>query len=308
MARELIYTSARKGLKPGTRGFCTVAHTRHMLPGTVRMLEGLSAYKGVYSGHDDRAACNPVAISHHRYMLSGQTVSVLSRVAFCGMDHTSRDNKLAHHLVLVAAECPSAGPAWLALQPDLFRETWTEGPQVIAEPYTIPADGDCQPSGAAWEALTGDAGWAGVMANAFSCNSRCITYLVFEPGMLTLPLIADSLSLLRPDQRWQVTFNTYFTAPAPGMTCLWRCCLPDLPAIRDPWTLSNALVIDLTRPLGAPPPSDYVRLARGELAAGESEPQQPAAATDDTQFIRLPNRHREQLRFKPSQSKGTRRP
>ena len=38
MALELIYTSARQGLKPGSHGFCTVAMTAGMPPGLVSRL------------------------------------------------------------------------------------------------------------------------------------------------------------------------------------------------------------------------------------------------------------------------------
>ena len=56
MAKELIYTSAERGLRPGTRGYCTVAHTRGMRPQTIQILEGLSAYKNLYPVHDPRTA------------------------------------------------------------------------------------------------------------------------------------------------------------------------------------------------------------------------------------------------------------
>ena len=100
MAQELIYTSAKRGLRPGTRGFCTVAYTRGMRPESIQLLESLSAYKGLYAAHDPRAMRSPVAFSHYRYKVAARNVSVLSRIGTTGADHTLRTNKVAHHVVL----------------------------------------------------------------------------------------------------------------------------------------------------------------------------------------------------------------
>ncbi len=55
MSQELHYTSVPRGLKPGSRGFCTVGLTPHM-PGTlVDRLEALSGYQPIFSPHDTSA-------------------------------------------------------------------------------------------------------------------------------------------------------------------------------------------------------------------------------------------------------------
>ena len=167
MAQELLYTSARKGLRLGTRGYCTVAHTRGMPASTVRLLESLSAYKNAFPGHAPQASLNPVAISHHRAGIRGENVSILSRVGPSGRDHTNRDNKIAHHIVLGTGDRPSGGPAWLAAQP-IFTERWEGPPTLIQAPKTIP-HGDANAGVArAWEALTGDPGLGGVPAHMFA--------------------------------------------------------------------------------------------------------------------------------------------
>jgi len=55
MAYELIYTSVPRGLKPGSRGFSTVAFTEGMPANYVQTCEGLSGYTHVtgltFPGH-----------------------------------------------------------------------------------------------------------------------------------------------------------------------------------------------------------------------------------------------------------------
>ena len=138
MALELIYTSAERGLRPGTRGYCTVAYTRGMLPQMIQLLEGLSAYKAIFPLHHEREADNPVSISHYRPTMAGRNSSILSRVAPAQAEHTQRSNKIAHHIVLRDGECPAAGPAWVAAQPGFFRDAWNEAPHAIREPKPVP--------------------------------------------------------------------------------------------------------------------------------------------------------------------------
>src|SRR4051794_20392851 len=157
MTQELHYTSAPRGLLPGTRGFCTVAMTPNM-PGPLKeRLEGLSGYQQIFPPHDPNVSLNPVVYSHYRLNLSGRTYSVLSRVCFAGLDYTGRSNKYAHHVVLDPSERPVAGPAWLLSQPGFMDQAWDGEPRYINTGRT-PPQGD-QPGGIAqaWQELTGDA-------------------------------------------------------------------------------------------------------------------------------------------------------
>ena len=61
MTQELIYTSAPRGLKPGSHGFCTVAVTQGMPPNLAERLEALSGYRHVYPPQDPQAELNPIA-------------------------------------------------------------------------------------------------------------------------------------------------------------------------------------------------------------------------------------------------------
>src|SRR5688500_8496997 len=141
MALELVYTSAERGLKPRSHGFCTVAMTRGMAAGLAERLESLSGYRAHFPPTDAEAAENPVHYSDCRFSVGGRTVPVLSRVAFAGFDHTGRSNKIAHHVALGPEELALEGPAWVARQSGFFMESWAGesrliGAQKIVKPPT----------------------------------------------------------------------------------------------------------------------------------------------------------------------------
>jgi hypothetical protein len=305
MALELIYTSAERGLRPGTRGYCTVAYTRGMPPQTIQLLEGLSAYKALFPLHHVRESDNPVSISHYRPTMAGRNSSILSRVAPAQAEHTQRSNKIAHHIVLREGECPAAGPAWVAAQPGFFRETWNEAPHAILEPKPVPVGESNATHAAQWEAVTGDAGWAGVLAWHFLSQNSIPAYLLFEPGMDVLPLIIEGLNLVPVRRRWEVTFNTYFTSLPAGATCIWRCCVPDTESVREVRRNPRALVVDLTAALPEPKINELVTCAREgtPLPAVAARTAAGPSAGEPEAFVTVANRGAPSLRMKPSSSR-----
>ena len=166
MAQELIYTSVGRGLRPGTRGYCTVAHTSGMAPGLVRLLESMSAYKNAFPHHGPQATLNLPAVSHHRATPGGQSIAILSRVGPSGSDPTHRDNTFAHHVVAGPQERPSAGPAWVAMQPNFFLDSWDGPARLIDDERDLPeGEVPVQPA-KRWGELTGDPGWAAALVYA----------------------------------------------------------------------------------------------------------------------------------------------
>ena len=131
MTQELIYTSAPQGLRPGSRGFCTVVSTQGMAVNLADRLESLSAYRHVFAPQDPNAGLNPVVYSHIRMTVGGRPFHVLSRVAAAGLDYTQRTNKFAHHVVLDVAELAPAGPSWLLSQPGFMQSQWDGQPKVL---------------------------------------------------------------------------------------------------------------------------------------------------------------------------------
>lgn len=258
MSEELYHTSAPRGLHPGTSGFCTVAMTPGISAALEERLTLLSGYRWIYpAGDANSVSRNPIAWAHWRLPLGGKMLSVLSRVADSGVDYSRRSNRFAHHLVLDRTEQIEAGPAWLLSQPGVMENNWNGEPQMLLSNRPLPSGSNPPRSCAAWAAAAGDAGWGGVIAESFLADPDRIAWIIFPPDSDPLALFDESLSLIPPARRWEVTFNTYFTDVPAGLSCAWRGCPAGSrtasEAIRNP---AGALLIDLARraPLDAQTP------------------------------------------------------
>jgi len=267
MGMELIYTSAQRGLKPSSSGFCTVAATAGMSRIVLTKLESLSGYEFCYGISDPRAGQNPVSFVHTTIAAAGETLDVLSRVAYCGPDYSSRANKIAHHVVLRPSERLPGGPGEMLRRLDstCFRKQWTSAPcelppLELASSWAAPAT----PQKAEhWERITGDAGWAGALAQAFRRDRKTPAFVVFQPGADLLALFQESLAVLPPEERWAVCFSTYYTGSLPpDSPCHWRGVVAGSKAALEIARYPAALVIGLTKPLGDAPGGDFTEAAR----------------------------------------------
>ena len=280
MSHELVYTSAPRGLKPGSRGFCTVLSTQGMPAPLAATLESLSGYRPLFTPADTRAADNPVVWSYLKVSAVGRTIPLLSRIADCGLDYSQRANKLAHHIALDSNELLSGGPANLLRSPGLLRSSWSDEPRVVPpraiRTETTPPSGICT----AWKSITGDAGWAGVLAESFLADPERSVILLFAAGQDILPLFAEAISLLPADQRWNVTFSTYFTSLAPGVKCVWRAMIHDSKEAHESLRQINALRIDLTSSnLGPATGGPLVTAARTGVRPHQPPPRLPPTAS-----------------------------
>ncbi|RLS52737.1 MAG: hypothetical protein DWH92_01415 [Planctomycetota bacterium] len=256
MALELIYTSAVRGLRAGTSGFCTVAMTKGLPPALVPRLEALGGYRPGPSGNGPNAYC------FWRVETATGIAHVLSIVGPAPPDHTARSNKIATYLVLAPDELVPAGPAWLLSQPALLRNSWSGAPAWIDAPVRVPTTRDVGPRPCvAWQTATGDAGWAGVLASAFLRDQARPIHVIYGAAIEPLPLVEEAIRLLPEWARWRATFSTYFLQPVAGTPCAWRFCLDGTPAA-DAARQSKGLVIDLTRTAGPAPESRFTRMAR----------------------------------------------
>jgi len=269
MSHELFYTSAPLGLKPGSKGFCTVAMTAGMSAVLVQRLEMLSGYSDLFPPGDPRSSMNPIAYSHWRIQAGERTSSLLSRVCPAGMDYTHRANTFAHHILVDQSEQSSAGPAWVMSQPGVMEASWDGAPRLLPRGRDIPAGEDPAQPCSAWKAATGDAGWAGVLAETAASDGSKVAYIIYSPGTEVLELIREAMTLLTPHQRWLTTFSTYFTDLPAGLTCNWRCCVAETgPAKEAEKHATSGIVIDLTKQAGIAKDGPLVEAARlGELAA-----------------------------------------
>ena len=274
MSQELLNTSAPRGLKPGASGFCAVAMTAGMARLLEEQLMSLSGYRWIHpAGHPD-AARNPIAFAHWRVMSGGREMSVLSSVRDAGVDYSQRSNRLAHHLVIDPTEQSDAGPAWVLRQPDVVESRWDGELRTWPVGRAIPRGDNPPRPCTAWATAAGDAGWAGVLAEAFLLDPSKPAYLIFAPGAEVLPLIAEAIALLPTALRWRVTFNTYFTDLPAGLICTWRCCAAGTAAANEaPRLATSGVVIDLTKSLGQAPESRSTESARtGRVEAAPSSP------------------------------------
>ena len=281
MATELIITSVPKGLKPGSYGFCTAACTKDLNEPTSRALEVISGYRHLFSPEEGKA--NPVAFSYLLYEFAGRQRRVLSRVADMGLDYSGRTNKIAHHLVLSEEEAKRpAGPAALCAS-GVFMERWPEDEQPhYLDARTVSCSESINVNAiktGAWQKLTGDSGWAGVLAGTVLTRRPVI--LIVRPDQDVLTLFREALVLLKPEERWKTTFSTYYTSLPANAQCQWRALVDgayDEKLLRIP----NAITLDLRNP-GALPRVDeialtsqekpLVDLARGAASASAEAPQ-----------------------------------
>lgn len=263
MTQELHYTSAPAGLKPGTRGFCTVISTRGMDRNLATLLETLSGYRHAVLPQDSRYEQNPIVHSHLAISVGGQRYHILSRIGAYGVDYTNRTNKFAHHVVLTPQELVPAGPAWVLSHSGFMESSWQGKPRTLPTGRHVP-DGDCDPQPChSWSRQTGDAGWAGMLVESFLSQPSRDSIVIFPLGADVLSLFQEALALVPPDRRWEVSFSTYFTKLPPGISCSWRAVLSGSPEAEQAGALRRkALVIDLTGRIGSPPDKPYVEAAR----------------------------------------------
>lgn len=275
MAHEIYYTSAPEGLKPNTRGFCTVAATDSIPRQLWDRLEALSGYRHHHAAGS--GGVNPVLHAHWLLNVAGREYHVLSRVCDAGVDYTQRTNAFAHHVALEPTELAPAGPAWMLQQPGVVKASWDGRVGSIARNMPLPVGDDGPAPCRAWATLAGDAGWAGVLAEAFSRNPHKPACILFSPEQDLLPLMAEAIRLLPHGQRWLATFSTYFTSMPTSASCVWRCCVAGTPAADATQRhVAGGLVLNLADPakLGTVPDSPWVAMAR----SGVSMHARPAAA------------------------------
>ncbi|MBX3356552.1 MAG: hypothetical protein KF724_12720 [Phycisphaeraceae bacterium] len=241
MAFELIHTSASRGLRQESGGFCTVAMTTGMPTILEERLETLGGYRP----HGDSLHAEP-SFSHLRLEIGGHSQHVLMSVRPALPDASGRANKLAHFLVLSSAELTHAGPAWILRQPGVVVDRFEGPPRWIPEPRTLPKSPSVSPRRSeAWERACGDAGWAGELVNRFLLDASRLSAVIYGPECDPLELIDEALALMPPEDRWRVTFSTHFQSAIAGVHCAWRFCLEGTPAALEASRRANGLFLDL---------------------------------------------------------------
>lgn len=260
MSFELVYTSARKGLRVGASGFCTVAATEG-IPRTLQdKLESLSGYR-----HEESFAGlePPVNHAHATIRIQRKIYHVLSRISNAAKDHTGRSNKIAHHLALTSSELEqfADGPVAMFSDTAFWIDHWDSEPTQfqpdrLPEVYSGAAD-----DFSTWEQVFGDAGWAGILGEAVSDGFKSVSIIVPDNAD-ALPLLSEALQLVKPENRWKVCFSTYFARQVSGTQCHWRVALDGTSEARKLRSRAQGLLVD---PLGSStsmPDNAFVRAAQ----------------------------------------------
>lgn len=211
MPLALVFTSAPRGLAPGRSGYVTVARHEAMPPRLAEQLESIGTPHG-----DPESATFTLRMTE----AGGTRWRVLSRFTAGGLDHTLRDNRLAHHLVFREDELASLPPP-----ADVARRWagWLDGWQ--GEPALLPPLRlDLRPGQplipcSGWREAVGSGAKASWLVSAGGPVARSLSGTV--DAAVWLRLLAESGALLGPGA-WDAAFTTN-SAVTGSAGFAWRC-------------------------------------------------------------------------------------
>lgn len=252
MARELVYTSVERGLKSGSRGFCTVASSEGISPEVLRILEMLSTYRHLGAPHSPD---NPANCAHLIFSVAQTTDHLFSKMTDAGLDYSGRGNFLIQHILPSLAEIEElyqSNPTDIFTDIRIFMRNWEGKPRKLPDRNLTLPPSVIHPCNL-WKTFTGEAGWAGILAAA--AESKRSVCLIGEKDLPFLALFQEALSLLPPVLRWNTTFATFYTATPPGVSCLWKGIIKGEPEEAFFAADQKSLRLDLTKPL-PPLPKD----------------------------------------------------
>jgi hypothetical protein len=266
MASEVVVTSAPRGVKLGRTGFQVVMRTAGMREDVTGTLEQLGDYRHV---HPQGSGRNPTIYTFRRVRSFVGELSALVRSVDAGNDFSGRSNKLTHVVALGEAEVNALAratpPALLrALESDgTLVSAWPGGPEERPSGPRLPSIASEARRCDRWAEQTGDAGWAGVIAER---ALRGAATLVVAPdcspasSRMVLDLFDEVYALLPRSRRWEIPFDT--TLVAAGSPATLRGTYAGSPESATPGT---ALVVELAGRPPIPPEfetSDLVATAR----------------------------------------------
>jgi len=225
VALELIYTSAPRGLRAGTSGYCTVAQSRGMREDLASALERRSLF-----AHEPKDS-SPTYFSFRHLSLGGTSWRILSRAQDAGLDFTGRRHYLVHHLALdVSEETGGLQPGEILLGWSGWRESWAGAPEELA---VLPPGRWWQDipriflPAREWNRQTGDAGWAAYPEKLASPVGWLSTGLSSEE---LLRMMAESAALAEESQKgrsWFIPLDAGGPANPIPKDCQW--------VARSPW-------------------------------------------------------------------------
>lgn len=252
MSHEIVWTAAARthlakedgrggteGAGYGT-GYGNVVLTRGMPPNLTRLLENLQAYRELPAAprEQQQSKPSPVEFLHFVGRYGGELLHVLGRRARAP-SAGGRTNHIVHLVALQSTDFDqvpfedSAGPAAeveVLDQKLRWNKSWPyDAKPVFREQSQSPRPtlqaSRCRLSFNRWMEHTGDAGWAGVLIDAFAAGQTIALIVPRDRDWseILVKLYDEALQLLPANQRWQVGFSTYWTGAMPtGLKCHWR--------------------------------------------------------------------------------------
>lgn len=203
MRCELVHTSLPRGLDGGT-GFVVAGRTGGMprtLSDALADLSGLTeAWPGASDWDRTLRATRPIE-------WRGEVAWVASVIRPCGLDHTGRGNRIAHHRMLEPAEIRACDPVSLLLDHERWMASWKGDPRELDAEPSLPTLVGHQGPAEAWQSAFGDAGMAAEMVEQ-AYRSGVGAWIVVPPGVDRLALLHQLAGLLPHENRWKRGWST----------------------------------------------------------------------------------------------------
>jgi len=247
MAHQLIFTSLPRTLIGGS-GYGIAAHTPNLPKILVEEITRLAGYTEIYTGANPDKTWNPINYFHTKV----GNWHILGRISHAENDYSGRSNYLGQFLVLEPSELAACGPVSLLLHFPFLRKF--EGEARLLLPCVLPrvalsASKECH----LWTESTGDAGWAGVLADRMRTNQPAfMLYGKALHGTKSLALLGEALALLPSEEQWGITFCTHQDGFPKANTTRVRLLQEGGPGTRDFRALADCLDLTLEKRGRAP--------------------------------------------------------
>ena len=252
----MIHTSAPSGLHGRHGGFTVVAATRGAPPRLIELLEPMSAFApGPGEGP---------AFALRRLQVGRVDWAVLTQFATCGLDHTGRGNRIAHHVAFDGdAQREEAVASWLLAH--RFLEEWI-GPPRELDPPPPPDHAACD---GAWSAAVGDDAWIRIVAERCAAISTQPISVLLPPDTDLRSIAAEMLSRLPSSTAWRMGFGTRWDRTRPDSSMRVRLLREDDPSWPRESIRPGPTLLDLRDRPAAPSnaPRETVSLAPAPVTA-----------------------------------------
>lgn len=233
---ELIYTSVPRGLLLGRSGFCPVAWTQGMPANYIPFLDRMDSYIHHLPNQGFDVEDPLVCYSCRHCKFGRRSLVLVSRIVSSGLDFQGKNNKIAHHLIFADEQeylaLPEGGIS-VCLAEENFLNRWEQSPGLLP-PFSPQTRSLNSNVALQWQSITGDAGWAGVIAEFFLRGLSPGFYIEYPsatPARILLELIAEISRLLPKSRLSEFTFSTLFMPTPINWDCYLRFCQSDSPLL-----------------------------------------------------------------------------